>query len=230
LLRIDLHIHTRYSRDSNTSLKSIIRRCQKIGLGAVAITDHNTIAGALEMKRIAPFPVIVGEEVLTSKGEILGYFLTEEIPKRLSPEETVARIKAQGGLVGIPHPFDRLRPRSIIRSDVWEKLMPYVDIIEAFNSRVMFPSADLDTARHFAQSNGFLASAGSDAHTPREVGRAYVEMPEFNDVAEFKAALAQGNIFGQRTIINPLVSFSTPIRKLFGRLRQPFPSGKGQGR
>lgn len=220
MLRIDLHIHTCYSRDCTTSLKSIIRRCQQIGLGGVAITDHNTIAGALEMKRIAPFPVIVGEEIRSQKGEIIGFFLTEEVPKRLSAEETVARIKAQGGLVCIPHPFDRLRPRSIIRSDVWEKLMPYVDIIEVFNSRVMFPSADRDTSRYFAQSNGFLASAGSDAHTPGEVGRAYVEMPEFNDAAEFKAALAQGKIFGRKTIINPLVSLSTPMRKLVSRLSQ----------
>lgn len=220
MLRIDLHIHTCYSRDCTTSLKSIIRRCQEIGLGGIAITDHDTIAGALEMKRIAPFPVIVGEEIRSRKGEIIGYFLTEEVPRRLSAEETVARIKAQGGLVGIPHPFDRLRPGSIIRSDVWEKLMPYVDIIEVFNSRVMFPSADRDTARYFAQSNGFLASAGSDAHTLGEVGRAYVAMPEFNDAAEFKAALAQGEIFGRKTIINPLVSFSTPIRKLVSRLSQ----------
>jgi predicted metal-dependent phosphoesterase TrpH len=220
LLRIDLHIHTCYSRDCTTSLKSIIRRCQQIGIGGIAITDHDTIAGALEMKRIAPFPVIVGEEIRSQKGEIIGYFLTEEVPRRLSAEETVARIKAQGGLVCIPHPFDRLRSRSIIRSDVWEKLMPYVDIIEVFNSRVMFPSADRDTSRYFAQSNGFLASAGSDAHTPGEVGRAYVEMPEFNDAAEFKAALAQGKIFGRKTIINPLVSLSTPIRKLVSRLSQ----------
>jgi len=220
LLKFDLHMHTAYSRDCTTSLKSIIRRCQQIGIGGVAITDHDTIAGALEMKRIAPFPVIVGEEIRSRKGEILGFFLTEEVPRHLSPEETMTRIKAQGGLVGIPHPFDRLRPHSIIRSDVWEKLMPYVDIIEVFNARVMFPSADRDTARYFAQSNGFLASASSDAHTLGEVGRAYVEMPEFNDVAEFKAALAQGKIFGQKTMINPLVPLSTPIRKLFSRLRQ----------
>jgi predicted metal-dependent phosphoesterase TrpH len=217
LLKIDLHIHTAFSRDCNTSLKSIIRRCQEIGIDGVAITDHDTIAGALEMKRIAQFPVIVGEEILTRKGEIIGFFLAEEVPKHLSAEETVTRIKAQGGLVCIPHPFDRFRHSSVIGSDVWEELMPHIDIIEVFNSRTMF-SADVDRARSFAQSNGFLASAGSDAHTPGEVGRAYVELPEFNDVSGFKAALAQGKIFGHKTIINPLISLSTPITKLVSRL------------
>ena len=215
MLRADLHVHTCYSPDSTMSLESIIRRCQEIGIGGIAITDHDTIAGALEMKRIAPFPVIVGEEILTLKGEIIGLFLTENIPRRLSPGETVTRIKAQGGLVCIPHPFDRFRRYAGIRSDALKGILPHIDIIEVFNSRTML-SADLTKARSFAQSNGFLLSAGSDAHCAAELGRAYVEMPEFQGIAEFKAALAQGRIFGRRT--NPLIHMSNSIRVLLSKL------------
>ncbi len=103
LLKADLHVHTRYSEDSISSPEKIVQHCLKVGINCLAITDHNEISGAFEVKRIAPFKVILGEEVLTSQGEIIGYFLSEKIQPRLSPEETVARIKAQGGLACIPN-------------------------------------------------------------------------------------------------------------------------------
>ncbi|MCX5994798.1 MAG: PHP domain-containing protein, partial [Chloroflexi bacterium] len=93
LLKADLHVHTRYSEDSLSPPEKIVQHCLKVGINCLAVTDHNTITGAVEVKRLAPFKVIVSEEILTTQGEIIGYFLTEEIPPRLSPEETVARIK-----------------------------------------------------------------------------------------------------------------------------------------
>ena len=195
-MKADLHLHTCYSPDSNSSLESIIKRCQKLGIGCVAITDHNTIEGALRMKEIAPFPVIIGEEVMSSSGEIIGYFLKQSIPKGLPPSEVVARIKDQGGLVCHPHPFDGFG-RYPLKSDDRESLISQIDIIEIFNARSIRNSFSKQ-ARLYAEKNCFLRSAGSDAHSTREVGNAYVEMPEFDGLDEFKIALSKGQIFGRK--------------------------------
>jgi len=190
LIKADLHIHTAYSPDSITSLQQVIARCRKNELNCVAVTDHNTILGALKLREMAQFTVIVGEEINTRSGEIIGYFLNEEIPARLSAEETVHRIKDQGGLVCIPHPFDTLR-RSTLRRKTLGTLLPYIDIIEVFNSRVLLPRHNL-SARFFALAHELIGSAGSDAHIASEIGGGYVEMPDFNDAEEFRLALAQG--------------------------------------
>ena len=196
MIRADLHIHTIYSEDSNTPLDRIIARCLEVGTNCIAITDQNTIAGALELKGMAPFNVIVGDEIQTSTGEVIGYFLEEEIPKGLPAEETARMIKEQGGLVCIPHPFDRLRV-STLRRQTLETLLPYIDIIEVFNSRVILLRHNV-MAKRFTHTHGLLASAGSDAHTPVEIGNAYVEMPEFNNKDQFLTALAKGRIRGRR--------------------------------
>jgi hypothetical protein len=194
----------------------IVNRCLEIGINCVAIADHNTIAGALRLKEIAPFKVIVAEEILTSAGELMGLFLTEEVPKGLSAEETVARIKNQGGLVGIPHPFGRA-PLQNSNKLVSEEILSQVDIIEVFNSRTPFSNSSAK-ARRLALEHGKAASAGSDAHTIQEIGRAYVEMPEFNGPEDFLGCLSQGKIFGQRS--SPLVHFASTwakVRKRFHR-------------
>ncbi len=190
MLKADLHIHTAYSSDCATSLEQVIARCRKMEINCVAVTDHNTILGALKLRELVPFSVIIGEEIDTRSGEIIGYFLNEEIPSRLSAEETVRRIKEQGGLVCIPHPFDRLR-LSTLRRQTLVRLLPEIDIIEVFNSRVLLDRHNL-SARLFAQQHQLLASIGSDAHTASEIGDTYVVMPEFNDSEEFRLALAQG--------------------------------------
>jgi predicted metal-dependent phosphoesterase TrpH len=204
LIKADLHVHTCYSEDSISPPEKVVKQCLKIGINCLAVTDHNTIEGALEVKRIAPFKIIVGEEVLTTQGEIIGLFLKEEIPGRLSPEETVARIKAQGGLVCIPHCFDRFRRSSTLQRRALEKIMPDVDIIEVFNSRTML-LRDSARALGFAQKLGLLVAAGSDAHVISEIGKSFVELPEFNDTEQFKQALRRGQVFGRRT--NPLIHF-----------------------
>lgn len=198
MLKADLHIHTECSFDCCTPLRAVVERCQKKGINCVAVADHGTIAGAVKLRETAPFKVVVAEEVLTPVGEVMGMFLREEVPSNIPLEEAIARIKDQGALVCLPHPFDYMR--GLNRKMVsMEWLAPHVDVVEVFNARALpLPRADRK-ARRFAAEHGLLCSAGSDAHTPGEIGHAYVEMPEFETVDDFRAALAQGRIRGRRS-------------------------------
>jgi len=191
-------------------LEQVISRCLETGINCVAIADHGTAEGALKMQDIAPFAVVVAEEILTRHGEIMGMFLKETIPSGLSAEQTISRIKAQGGLVCIPHPFDMFR-KSALDSEVIEEVAEQIDVIEVFNSRSLLPGASTK-AQVFAEKYGIPKSAGSDAHTPNEIGNAYIEMPEFNGKDDFLQALAKGKVFGRRT--NPLVHFSSTWARL----------------
>ena len=197
MLKADLHIHTKYSMDCDTPLEKIISRCLELGVNCIAIADHGTTEGALRMQKMAPFPVIVAEEILTPHGEIMGMFLKETIPSGLSVEETISRIRAQGGLVNIPHPFETIRGSSL-NSKVIEEIAGQIDLVEVLNSRSPF-LANSAKAHAFAQRHGIAKSAGSDAHTTHEIGNAYVEMPEFNGKDEFLQALAQGKIHGHKS-------------------------------
>ncbi|MCD6452946.1 MAG: PHP domain-containing protein [Dehalococcoidales bacterium] len=199
MLKADLHIHTEYSPDSDTSLEKVIERCQEVGINCIAICDHNTAEGALKMQRIAPFRVIVAEEILTPHGEIMGMFLKETIPRGLSVEETIALIKQQGGLVSVPHPFDTIRV-SALDPKVTKILAQQgkLDLIEVFNAKSLFPQYSA-RARRFAQRHNLPGSAGSDAHTADAIGNAYVEMPEFSGRDNFLEALAQGRVVGHRS-------------------------------
>jgi predicted metal-dependent phosphoesterase TrpH len=217
LYKTDLHVHTCHSKDSTSSPDKIVQHCLETGINCLAITDHDTISGALEIERIAPFKVIVGEEVMTTSGEIIGLFLTEEIPRHLPPEETVSRIKAQGGLVCIPHPFDRFRPHSRLRRKALERIKPDIDLIEVFNSRT-YLLRDSIRASSYAQSNGLPGTAGSDAHVIQEIGRAYTEIPVFNDAEQFKLSLRQGQVFVQRTsVLVHFYNIRNRLIKLFER-------------
>ncbi len=204
MLKADLHIHSEYSMDCNTPLEKIISRCQEVGINCIAICDHGTAEGALRMREIAPFPVIVAEEILTPYGEIMGMFLEETIPSGLSVEETLSHIRAQDGLVCIPHPFDTFR-QSALRGNILEEIAEQIDVIEVFNSRGVL-RRDSAKALAFATKYGIAQSAGSDAHTPHEIGNAYVEMPEFKSKDDFLKALGKGKISGHRT--NPLIHFA----------------------
>jgi predicted metal-dependent phosphoesterase TrpH len=215
MLRVDLHMHTHFSPDSLVSPERLVARCQKVGLSCIAVTDHNTTEGARVVKDIAPFLVIVGEEVRTSEGEVTGLFLTETIPEGLSIGETARRIKDQGGLVSIPHPFDRFRGEVISRRGL-DEVVQYADIVEVFNARNNL-SADDRKALDFAREHGLLTSGVSDAHTTMELGRTYVEMPDFDGTPEgFKLALSKGKIVGRRT--SPLIHVVTSLTKIRTRL------------
>jgi predicted metal-dependent phosphoesterase TrpH len=178
-------------------LEQIVERCLEIDIDCIAVADHNTIAGALKLREIAPFRVIVAEEILTPVGEIMGFFLSEEVSRGLSLQETISQIRSQGGLVGIPHPFGRSLPwnTNLLAS---AEVLSQVDIIETFNSRTPFSNSNARACK-LAKEQGKAASAGSDAHTLGEIGRAYVEMPEFDGPDDFLASLAQGIIFGQKS-------------------------------
>ncbi len=215
MLKADLHVHTKYSVDCNTPVEKIVSRCLEIGINCVAICDHGTAEGALRMREIAPFKVIVAEEIKTLDGEIMGMFLEKTIPSRISVKEAISQIRAQGGLVCIPHPFDRLR-RSALRNNVIEEIAEQIDIVEVFNSRIFFPQNSAK-ALALALKYGVAQSAGSDAHTLSEIGNAYVEMPEFNGKDDFLQALEKGNISGHRT--SPLVHFASAWTKLRKRRR-----------
>jgi len=167
------------------------------------------------MRDIAPFPVIVAEEIMTPHGEIMGMFLKQTIPSGLSVDKTIAQIRSQGGLVCIPHPFDMLR-QSALRSNILEEIAEQIDIIEVFNSRTLLPKNSAK-ALAFALKYGIPKSAGSDAHTLYEIGNAYVEMPEFNGKDDFLQALEKGKISGHMT--NPFIHFASAWTKLRKRRR-----------
>ena len=196
--------------DCNTPLGRIVSRCLKIGINCIAICDHGTAEGALKMRDIAPFPVIVAEEILTPKGEIMGMFLEETIPSGLPVEQVISRIRAQGALVCIPHPFDTLR-QSALGSDTVEEIAEQIDIIEVFNSRTILPQNSAK-ALAFASKHSIVKSAGSDALTLHEIGNAFVEMPEFNGKDNFLQALGKGKISGHRT--TPLIHFASAWARL----------------
>ena len=210
MLKADLHIHTKYSMDCATPLEKIISRCLELGINCVAIADHGTIEGALKMQNLAPFTVIVAEEILTPHGEIMGMFLKETIPSGLSVEQTISQIRTQEGLVAIPHPFDSIR-HSALGTKIIEEIVTQIDAIEVFNSRSPFLGSSAK-AQAFARKHGIAQMAGSDAHSFQEIGNTYVEIPEFNGKDDFLQALAEGKISGHRT--NPLMHFYSAWARL----------------
>jgi len=200
-IRADLHNHTYHSPDSILSPQQALQRIRHLGLDCVAITDHNTVRGGLALREMADgFQVIVGEEVRSADGEILGLFLETDIPGGLPAGETIARIKNQGGLVGVPHPFDTLR--SGLDPGVMEALIAHIDFIEALNSRIVF-AVHNKQALEFARRHHKPVSAASDAHCARELGRSYVEMPPFSGAADFLQSLQDARLVGR--LSSPLI-------------------------
>lgn len=228
MLKADFHMHTKYSvnHDCDTPLEAIIACCQKLGINCIAVTDHGTAEGALEMQKIAPFKVIVGEEILTPNGEIMGLFLKETIPSGISVEEAVARIKAQGGLVCLPHPFDPLRGLRMDKGRL-ARLAEQADIIEVFNARGPFPGS-VKKAAALSLKYNLPACAGSDAHYLYELGHTYIEMPEFDGKDDFLQALRKGTIHKQRPslIIYVRVTWARLLRALKRKKRAGPPGTK----
>ena len=218
-MRADFHMHTSFSPDCLTSPDKLIQRCLNVGLGCIAVTDHNTIAGAVAVKRLAPFPVIIAAEIKSTAGEITGLFLNEDIPSGLSPLATLQRIKDQGGLVSIPHPFDGVRS-SVIRPEALEEILPFADLIEVFNARNTFKGAN-QRAEDLAERHNLLPTAVSDSHHVFELGRTYTEIPEFDGSAEgFKLALKEAVLIKNQAI--PWVHFLSTYAKLHKRVTNAF--------
>ena len=201
----DLHMHTLHSYDCATGVDALLDRAVELGLGAIAVTDHNTIAGGLEARERAserglPLRVIVGSEVKTeSQGEVIGLFLEEEVERGLSLAETLARIHAQGGLVYVPHPFDRMH--TIPNPDALRRHVDDIDVVETCNGRLWF-DVDNERAARFARRYNLLAGAGSDAHVAEGLATACLRMPAFEGPEDFLLALRHAQIVRrQRSMI-----------------------------
>jgi predicted metal-dependent phosphoesterase TrpH len=192
----DFHMHTDHSPDCETAVPDLIARALELGLGAIAVTDHNTIAGGLAAQayvaeRALPLHVVVGSEVMTATGEVIGLYLQEEIPRGMPFADTVEAIRAQGAIVYVPHPFDRLH--SIPDAALLRRLADQIDVLETCNGR-LYREAYNREAERFAERYDLLAGAGSDAHVPEGLATACVELPPFNDAESLLLALANGKI------------------------------------
>lgn len=226
MMRIDLHCHSEASPDSSSPLEEFPGRCVEKGISIQAITDHNLIWGAQKLRESVlaqkdiPLTVIVGEEISTTEGELIGLFLQEPIKAVLSPQETVSEIKEQKGLVLLPHGFDPLK-RWHLKMGARNKISPAIDIVETFNSRISRPHWNR-TAQRWAEERGVAMSAGSDAHTIADVGNAWVEVPAqpIHTPKELLSALQGGIPIGVWT--HPVLAF---IFKMVDRLRRNVVAG-----
>ena len=230
MIRVDLHTHTCYSCDCTTPLELVASSCERAGIDCIAVTDHNTIAGALELQAAGRVRVIVGEEISTTSGELIGLFLSEPVPARLSPLDTIERVRKQGGLVCIPHPFSRWpfpswkavgagNGAGFLPSEAARKRNPLlihevlaqVDMIEVMNARTPFAN-NWVACRLLASMSGLIPTAGSDAHTAGEIGCARIEMPDFSDAESFLAVLPHAHLSGVRSSV--FVHFASTYAKL----------------
>ncbi len=194
LIDVDLHMHTDHSFDCATPVEVLLAEARQRGLGAIAVTDHNEISGALEAaaKASGAPKVIVGEEVKTAdQGEVIGLFIKEKIPRGMTLQETIAEIRRQGGLVYVPHPFDRLH--SVPDYEHLVDVLDEVDAIEVFNPRVAIAEFN-DEAVRFAAKYRVPAGAGSDAHVPQGLGSVRIRMRDFNGPEEFLESLRDADI------------------------------------
>jgi predicted metal-dependent phosphoesterase TrpH len=189
IVRIDLHLHSSASFDCRVPPLEVARRCRQVGLSPIVLTDHDGIDGA-EAVRDGGLPTIIGQEILTSEGELIGLFLRAAIPKGLSPEETVAAIKEQGGLVYLEHPYDTTRRH--LREEAIERIASDIDIVEVVNGRSQ-PELNRQ-ADELRSTLGVAGGAGSDAHTLREIGSVYVEMEAFDGPQDFLKKLRRSKV------------------------------------
>jgi predicted metal-dependent phosphoesterase TrpH len=217
-LRADFHSHSHYSRDSVINPRTFIETCERKGVTCIAVTDHNEIEGAFVIEKLArdrgTLKVIIGEEVKTAEGEIIGLFLKEWVPRDLSPEETVRAIHEQGGLAVVPHPYDVFR-RSVIRKDALERIKNDVDAIEGFNCRNILARHDVK-ARDLAAGVAKPVTVGTDSHSPWELGGACLDLDDFDSPQELLKALPGGRISGGRSL--PAVHWISTYAKIRWRL------------
>lgn len=201
MVRGDFHLHTSYSIDGTTTPRRMVERCQEVGFDVVAITDHDTIEGALRVQELAPFRVIVGEEVSSAEGHIIGLFLHKRVEPGLSVPQTIERIKDQGGIAIAPHPYSRIAGESLQGS--FTKYAHLFDAVEIANSNNILRIDDT-RAKRFAIERQIPMIGGSDAHHPIAVGSNVVTMPDFSTPEEFVRSLS-GALIENR--ISPLRHF-----------------------
>lgn len=218
-LRADFHSHSHYSMDSLLSPQTFINRCVARGVTCIAVTDHNEIEGAFVIRKLAldtnaPLKVLIGEEVKTSEGEIIGLFLREKIARDMSPEDTIRAIHEQGGLAVIPHPYDIFR-RSVLTDEAIERVKRDVDAIEGFNCRNILSRHD-EKARNLATEVEKPITLGTDSHSPWELGGAQLEIDDFGSPEDLLRVLRGGRIVGKRSV--PVVHWLSTYAKIRWRL------------
>jgi predicted metal-dependent phosphoesterase TrpH len=187
---VEFHCHTIFSKDSLTRPSDLVKTCRHKGIDRVLVTDHNTIAGARAAQAIDPELVSVGEEIATTHGEILAAFVRVEIPKGLTPQETIRRLKDQEAFISVSHPFDRWRSGHWREEDLLE-IVPEVDAIEVYNSRCMLPQFN-EEARQFAERHHLAGTVGSDAHAAFELGNSLMEVEPFEDAEGLRRVIRKG--------------------------------------
>ena len=189
VLRTEFHCHTIFSKDSLTKPVDLVQAARRKGLDRVVVTDHNSIEGARAAQAIAPDLIILGEEIKTSRGEILASFMTEEIPAGLSPQETIHRLRDQGAFISVSHPYDVLRSGHWHEAELLE-ITPLVDAIETFNARCMRAEFNVQ-AQEFARKYTLAGTVGSDAHAAFELGRAHLMLPYFDNADGLRSVISQ---------------------------------------
>jgi hypothetical protein len=221
-LKTVIHVHTSYSHDADVTPAQVIETARQQGVDCLAITDHDEIAGALEARQIGGVQVIVGQEISSADGHVIGLFLQEQVPPGLSAEQTAERIRAQGGLVLAPHPFTILCPESL--QSAIGRLLPWLDAVEVCNAQDFLPWENT-RARRFAQRHGITPYVGSDSHLRGHLAAAHQLIPAFDGAAGFLDALRRAELhpgcFGPGYFA--VMGIRQAREKLLGR--QPRPGG-----
>src|SRR5438067_13705794 len=217
-VRLDMHMHTEYSRDSRVALASFAELARKAELGAVCMTDHDTIEGGLRLREMnTGLQVIVGEEITTADGELVGLYLSQRVAPGLSADHSIDLIHEQGGLAYVPHPFGRNRRRHLRRAAL-ERVATKLDIVEVFNAREVASSSNV-RALEFARAHDLPGGVGSDSHRPIEIGSAYLDVASFATPQELLVALPDGKVTGTLSGLGIHVRTWVDIGRKFMRTR-----------
>ena len=195
MIKVDFHVHSIASPDSLSTGEKLYRRAKELGLGKLVLTDHNTIAGALELQKSHPDDVIVGEEILTTHGEILALFVQEELPKGIDPLTALRQLKEQGAFIALSHPYAMAR-HGWTEAEM-EEYLPFLDAIEICNARNR-PGMNRAATR-FAAEHGLSGIAGSDAHGISELGAMGLELPDFHTAEELRISIQSAKVFGKES-------------------------------
>ncbi len=214
MLRVDFHTHSFASKDSLSTPEALQRSARRRGLDRLVVTDHNSISGALAAHALDPELFIVGEEVMTTQGELLAAFVTEAVPRGLSPQEAILRLRDQGAFISVSHPFDRWRNGAWRLDDLLE-IAPLVDAVEVFNARCL-SGEDNRKAQDFATQHGLAGTAGTDAHAAFELGTACLVTPPFSTADELRSVIREARVDGR------LAPFWVHFASRYARLRKQF--------
>jgi len=214
-ITVETHCHTHYSGDCLMTPRRLIELCRARGIQRLCVTDHNTARGAFEIASLAPDLVIPGEEILTSQGELLALFIEREVSSGLEPMETIERLRAQGAVIAVPHPFDYHRGGGW-REEHLRAVLPYVDAVEIFNARSLLSGMN-ERAAALASEVELATIVGSDAHSYAEVGRATMRMRACADADQFLANLPMAELRPRRSSV--LVHLASRWAALVHRLQ-----------